>query len=93
MGYCFHLYTPDLKEQDSGKFVACSKIFFGGGLIALPTIAFYEEFLGRKYIDIYNSCVLLDTDACEIADKYSETTFFTDFLKKHNCSGMIVRIT
>lgn len=28
MGYCFNLYTPDMKEQDSGKFVACEKLLF-----------------------------------------------------------------
>lgn len=28
MGYCFNLYTPDMKEQDSGKFVACERLLF-----------------------------------------------------------------
>lgn len=95
MDYCFHLYTPDLKEQDFGKFTACAKIFFNNESPITPTVIKFCEnsYFDKKYIHIYGSCYFLDENACEIADEYSETTFFTDFLKKHNCSGMIIRIT
>ena len=27
MGYCYSLYTPDLKQRKTGKFVVCDKLF------------------------------------------------------------------
>jgi len=96
MSYCFHLYTPDLKEKDSGKFTACSEVFLNNDTpLFKKSINFYETtaFGLGKYLDIYGSCILLDETDCKIADEYSKSTFFTDFLNKYDCNGMIIRIT
>ena len=36
---------------------------------------------------------MLNESACIAADQYSETTFFTDFINKYNCSGMLVKMS
>lgn len=94
MGYCFTLYTPDMKEQDSGKFVSCERLlFFNDVPFTINIIGYYEQYIGEKYLDIYNSVCVLNEDQCKEADEYTESTFFTDFIKKHNCNGMFIRIT
>lgn len=43
MSYCFNLYTPDMKEQDSGKFVACERLLFSNNApFTVNTIGYYE---------------------------------------------------
>lgn len=43
MAYCFNLYTPDMKEQNSGKFVACEKLLFSNDApFIVNTIGYYE---------------------------------------------------
>lgn len=102
MGYCFTLYTPDMKKQDSGKFIACEKLLFSNevssnyvSFIVNNAIGYYEQYIGGKgkYLDIYNSVFVLNENQCEKADKYTKSTFFTDFIKEHNCNGMFIRIT
>lgn len=94
MGYCFNLYTPDMKEQDSGKFVACERLLFSNNApFTVNTIGYYEQYIGGKYLDIYNSVCILDEKQCSIADEYTGTTFFTDFIKEHGCNGMFIQIT
>lgn len=94
MGYCFNLYTPDMKEQDSGKFVACERLLFSNDApFTVNTIGYYEQYIGGKYLDIYSSICILNEQQCEIADEYTGTTFFTDFIKKHDCNGMFIQIT
>lgn len=94
MGYCFSLYTPDMKEQDSGKFVACEKLLFANDTpFTVNTIGYYEQYIDGKYLDIYNSVCILNENQCEIADEYTGTAFFTDFIKKHDCNGMFIQIT
>lgn len=94
MGYCFYLYTPDLVERDSGKFAACEKVFLSDDIRfqTLPTIGYYEDFFSFKYIKDGSETIMLNESACIVADQYSETTFFTDFINKYNCSGMLVRM-
>ena len=94
MGYCFYLYTPDLIERDSGKFAACEKVFLSGDIRfqTLPTIGRYEDFFQFKCIQEGSETIMLNESACIAADQYSETTFFTDFISKYNCSGMLVRM-
>ena len=83
MGYCYHLYTPNMKEQDSGKFVACDKLLMTDPIMNMTTIGYYEAYFNHKYLDIYDSVVVLNEDQCLTADKYTETTFFTDFIKEN----------
>ena len=94
MSYCFTLYTPDMKEQDIGKFAACEKLLFSIDTpFIINTIGYYEQYIGGKYLDIYDSVCVLNEDQCKKADEYTEMTFFTDFIKEHNCNGMFIRIT
>lgn len=94
MGYCFTLYTPDMKEQDSGKFVACEKLLFSNDIsFIINTIGYYEQYIGEKYLDIYNSVCVLNENQCKKADEYTRSTFFTDFIKEYDCNGMFIRIT
>lgn len=93
MGYYYHLYTPNMKEQDSGKFVACDKLLMTNSIMDMTTIGYYEACFDYKYLDIYDSVVVLNEDQCRMADEYTETTFFTDFIKEYNCNGMFIQIT
>ena len=94
MSYCFNLYTPDMKIQDSGKFVSCEKLLFSKDVpFIINAIGYYEQYIGGKYLDIYNSVYVLNEDQCKKADKYTETTFFTDFIKEYSCNGMFIQIT
>lgn len=94
ISYYFHLYTPNMKEQASGKFVACEKLLFANNTpFVINTIGYYERYIGIKHLDIYNSVYILNEEQCEVADVYTKTTFFTDFLKRYDCNGMFIRIT
>jgi hypothetical protein len=97
MGYCFELYTPDFKEIDSGKFVECNKLFFSNELDKyfsdLIWIGNYETTIHGKSIELYGSLICLDEEMCYRADGYTSSTFFTDFLKENECSGMLIRVT
>lgn len=94
MGYYFSLYTPDMKKQDSGKFVACEKLLFANDTsFTVNTIGYYEQYIDGKYLNIYNSVCILNEKQCEIADEYTGKTFFTDFIKEYGCNGMFIQIT
>ena len=72
MGYCFNLYTPDMKKQDSGKFVACEKLLFSNDMpFLINTIGYYEQYIGGKYLDIYNSVCILNEKQCKIQERHS----------------------
>ena len=95
MGWYYNLYTPDLKrrEESDDRFVACDKFFDGRRLETLPFIGCYEQGLTvKKYLPFERGIYILNEDICKEADEISESTFFTDFLKKYDCSGMLVRI-
>lgn len=94
MGYYFSLYTPNMVEKDRGKFVACEKLLFSNDApLTIHPIGYYEQYGDKKYLDIYDSVYVLNEKQCKIADKYTKTTFFTDFIKEHNCNGMFIQIT
>lgn len=93
MGYCFYLYTPDLCMRDEGKFVACEQYIFGNSTIHFaPYIGYYERYGDKKYIDLCDQTFLLNEERCKEADEFTKSTFFTDFLKKYDCNGMLIRV-
>ena len=84
----------DFSILDSGKFVACERVLFSDDApFTVNTIGYYEQYIGGKYLDIYNSVCILNEQQCEMADEYTGTTFFTDFIKEHGCNGMFIQIT
>lgn len=91
MGFCYHIYTPDMIERDSGKIVACDILL--DNKMVFPSIAYNVSYYGKEYSDIHDSVYLLNKDACKIADNESHSTFFSDFLNEYNCNGILVRIT
>ena len=94
MSYCFNLYTPDMEKKDSGKFIACEKLLFSNNApFVINTIGYYDYCFSGKFLDIYNSVCILNEKQCEVADKFTGTTFFTDFIKKYDCNGIFIQIT
>ena len=96
MGYCYSLYTPDLKQRKTGKFVVCNKLFLSNDDsfkdITKNIIGFYENSYFGKYLSDFNSVTMLNEEQCKLADVYTNDTFFTDFLREYDCSGMLVQI-
>ena len=85
----------DLVERHGryGKFVACDKLLMTDPIMNMTTIGYYEAYFDHKYLDIYGSVVVLNENQCRMADEYTGTTFFTDFIKEYNCNGMFIQIT
>jgi len=96
MGWYYNLYTPDLKQREESdyRFVACDKFFDGDRLKTLPFIGCYEQGLTvKKYLPFDRGIYILNEDICKEADEISESTFFTDFLKKYDCNGMLIKVS
>lgn len=92
MGWYYNLYTPDLKMQEDGKFTVCS-VLFDNRFKDIPFIGNYIQGWTGKYLEFYDGVFILNEELCKEADEISESTFFTDFLKKYDCNGMLIKVS
>lgn len=96
MAYNFKIFSPDLKEIDSGKFVCCYNLLlsneFDKYFNDVVQIGNYTTGYFGKYIDTYGLLTVLNKDQCIRADDYTQSTFFTDILEKYECNGLLILI-